>query len=79
MLNKSQINSFWENEFLRIPKLFPRVEVDKLAAALDCLENDWVGTIPGWNGFWRPAPTWMLTRNGPWTAWNNGVWLQRTA
>ncbi len=79
MLNKSQINSFWENWFLGIPKLFPRVKVDKLAAALDCLENDWAGTMPGRSGSWRPGPTWMQTRNSPWTAWNNGVRLQRTA
>ncbi|AWT60015.1 MAG: hypothetical protein DF168_01214 [Candidatus Moanabacter tarae] len=79
MINKSQINSFWENWLLRVPKLFLGVEVDKLVTALDSLENDWAGTMPGWSSSSRLAPRWMLTRNSPWTAWNNGVRLQRMA
>ena len=55
MLARLKIDSFWENGFLRIPKVFSEEEVDELAEELDRLVDDWANTTPSWSGPWRLA------------------------
>jgi phytanoyl-CoA hydroxylase len=55
MLTQEQIDFFNENGFLHLSQIFDKTQIDKLAAELDRLVEDWAFTSPGWSGPWRQA------------------------
>lgn len=53
MLSAEQIESYRENGYLRIPRVFDADELERLRDELDHLVQDWATTNAGWSGPWR--------------------------
>lgn len=53
MLSQEQIDSFNDNGWLRIPKVFSRREIRAMSDELDLLVQEWAITNMGWTGPWR--------------------------
>ena len=53
MLTQEQIESFNENGYLRIPRVYTDDEIEAMRRELDQLIQDWATTNMGWTGPWR--------------------------
>ncbi len=53
MLSPEQVESFNENGYLRIPRVYTADEVEAMRTELDRLVQDWATTNMGWSGPWR--------------------------
>ncbi|MCX5663055.1 MAG: phytanoyl-CoA dioxygenase family protein [Planctomycetota bacterium] len=52
-LTREQVESYRENGFLHIPRLFSQEETDQMADHLEWLMEEWANREAGWTGPWR--------------------------
>lgn len=53
VLDREQIDSFWEHGYLRIPKVFCDAQLSAMCSEMDWLIQNWASDSDSWTGPWR--------------------------